>query len=128
MYTVGRVVRYTLDDDIFATCSNFVQKISLSENIDSDYLFYLFKAMYRLKVNGMYYNQTTGIQNLKVKEYLNQRVFLPRKEEQIKISSFLNKSCNDIDMAIDNCNKKLSLLRERRQIIITDVVTGKVRI
>ena len=33
-----------------------------------------------------------------------------------------------IDSSISQCNKMISLLKERKQIIINDVVTGKVKV
>ena len=35
---------------------------------------------------------------------------------------------NPIDSSISQCNKMISLLQERKQIIINDVVTGKVKV
>lgn len=122
LYPVGRVVRYNFNG-IVATCSNFIQKLTPRDNVDSDFIYYLFRTMYYLKVNGLYYNQTTGIQNLKVKEYLSQTVFLPPLSEQQAIANYLDTATAKIDEAIAQQQKMIGLLNERKQIIINNAVT-----
>lgn len=122
LYPVGRVVRYNLNKGV-ATCSNFIQKLTPMDNVDSDFVYYLFRTMYYLKVNGLYFNQTTGIQNLKVKEYLSQTVFFPPLSEQQAIASYLDTVTSRIDAAIAQQQKMIDLLNERKQIIINNAVT-----
>ena len=50
------------------------------------------------------------------------------QEEQIQIVSHIEKMFVDIDLAISNATKQITLLQERKQIIINDVVTGKVKV
>ena len=118
---VGRVVRYNYDD--FATCSNFVHSVTVNNNCKSDYLYYYFFAMYANEENLLFFNQTTGIQNLKVGEYLSQTIFLPSLTEQQAITTYLEKKCGEIDKAIATQEKRVELLKELRQNIITQAVT-----
>ena len=53
---------------------------------------------------------------------------LPTIEEQSSICEFIERKTAKITEAISNCNKHISLLRERKQIIINEVVTGKVKV
>jgi len=52
----------------------------------------------------------------------------PPSDEQISIISYLNKITLELESCIANCKKQISLLQERKQIIINDVVTGKVKV
>ena len=52
----------------------------------------------------------------------------PTTEEKEKIALFIEKNIQNIDRAISNCNTQISLLQERKQIIINEVVTGKVKV
>lgn len=122
LYPVGRVVRFNIENEI-ATCSNFIQKLTPIDYVDSDYIYYLFRTMYSRKVNGLFFNQTTGIQNLKVKEYLSQNVFLPPLPEQQAIANYLDTATAKIDEAIAQQKKMIDLLNERKQIIINNAVT-----
>ena len=50
------------------------------------------------------------------------------KNEQNQIISYIHKSINPIDDGIANCERMISLLQERKQIIINEVVTAKKKI
>lgn len=126
LYPVGRVVSVNYEQD--AICSNFIQALKIKDGFDSRFIFYVFKALYSKKVNIPFFNQTTGIQNLQVKEYLKNEMFYPSYEEQCKISGFLDSISNSIQDGIEDCNRMITLLQERKQIIINDVVTGKVKV
>lgn len=126
LYPVGRVVSVNYEQD--AICSNFIQALKIKDGFDSRFIFYVFKVMYSKKVNIPFFNQTTGIQNLQVKEYLKNEMFYPSYEEQCKISGFLDSISNSIQDGIEDCNRMITLLQERKQIIINDVTTGKVKV
>ena len=46
----------------------------------------------------------------------------------MSIVSYLENTLSKIDTAISNATKQIALLQERKQIIINDVVTGKVKL
>ncbi len=123
---VGRMVR--VNKSYRATCSNFMQQFRCNNLNSSSYLFYVFKALYAKKINGYFYNQTIGIQNLKVAEYIALKFPLPSFSEQMTIVAYLDTVTNNIDKAIEVKRRQIELLRERREIIIDDVVTGKVKV
>ncbi len=53
---------------------------------------------------------------------------IPPLEEQKAIVDYLSKRTSKIDEAIKESNNMISLLQERKQIIINEVVTGKVKV
>ena len=53
---------------------------------------------------------------------------IPPTEEQESIATYIEEACTPIDNAIINATKQISLLQERKQIIINEVVTGKVKV
>ena len=55
-------------------------------------------------------------------------ITVPPIKEQITIVNYLDSVTSKIDSSISQCNKMISLLQERKQIIINDVVTGKVKV
>lgn len=63
--------------------------------------------------------------NLK-QEYINDALtIVPPTEEQTAIATFLDEKTAKIDLAIAQKEKIIALLKERKQIIIQDLVTGK---
>ena len=61
-------------------------------------------------------------------EVMDMKVALPPKEEQENIASYLSNVEKLTEDAIEACNKTISALQERKQIIINDVITGKVKV
>ena len=61
-------------------------------------------------------------------EFLSINVPIPPKQEQDAIFDYLKPQIDKIEDSIEQCNKMLALLQERKQIIINDVVTGKVKV
>lgn len=72
--------------------------------------------------------------NLSTLPILNQErtgallVLAPPISEQVQIVSYIEKNLQPIEDAIMSTNKLISLLQERKQIIINEVVTGKVKV
>lgn len=121
LYPVGRVVRVNSDQK--ATCSNFAHTIATNDNISSNFLYYYFFNLYSKGVSRLFFNQTTGIQNLKVGEYLSQDMYAPSKPEQEAIANYLDKKTAEIDKIIAEREKKIELLNELKSSIISRAVT-----
>lgn len=59
---------------------------------------------------------------------LNYIITYPTIAEQVKIVAYIKDMILPIDNAIDIANRQITLLQERKQIIINDVVIGKVKV
>ena len=56
----------------------------------------------------------------------NYFICTPPQQEQQQIVDYLDKETTKIDKLIDTENKRINLLKEYRQSLISEVVTGKV--
>lgn len=89
------------------------------------------KYYFRAHVHRFYFVKEM---NLVTRASLNQQllgnmpVLIPPLEEQRNISVFLDREVGEINRFIDISIKMVSLLQERKQIIINDVVTGKKKV
>ena len=90
---------------------------------DYDYLAYVMEAAdYTLFITG-------SAQPKLSQSNLNcVKLPIPPITEQKQIVDYLSKRTRKIDEAISESNKMISLLQERKQIIINEVVTGKVKV
>ena len=61
-------------------------------------------------------------------DYNRMKLPIPPENEQVVIAKFLEKENQKIDELIECHKRQISLLQERKQIIINDVVTGKVKV
>lgn len=118
---VGRVV--FVNSYQRAVCSNFIQVLSISDKASSRYLLYLFNSIYTNRVNTLFFNQTTGIQNLQTSYYLSQEVLLPPIDEQEAIAAFLDKKCEKIGREIELLERKADAYKRLRCSLINRAVT-----
>lgn len=55
-------------------------------------------------------------------------LLIPSEDEQKNIVKFLDKQTSAIEKTIETISRQITLVQERKQIIINEVVTGKVRV
>lgn len=95
---VGRVAIITQDllDNNTIAYSNFINKIKIdNKKVNSYYLFEFLRLTYNLRVTEVMQNQTNGIRNLIMSEYLNQTIILPDMIKQIEIANHIKKIRNE---------------------------------
>lgn len=94
--------------------------------INGLFLFYYLKSLFKHTIEQLSAKSTVDSVRLNmIQDFL---VAIPSNKEQLGIISYLQKACKKIDSSISQCNQMITLLQERKQIIINDVVTGKVKV
>lgn len=106
-----------------AITSNFVARMRPLHGFDSGFLCYSFDSLYQGKVNFPAIKQTTGIQNLDSESYLQERFCFPTLAEQTQIARFLDHETARIDALIEEQQRLIELLKEKRQAVISHAVT-----
>ena len=91
------------------------------------YLYYLLRSkccqiQVDLKQTG---GNREGLTSAALKNFI---LPIPPVNIQMDIIEYLDKTDRDLQSSIELCKNKISLLQERKQIIINDVVTGKVKV
>jgi len=64
--------------------------------------------------------------SFRMSDFYSYRLLVPPLEEQIQIASHLDSESLQIDTVVDASRRAIELLKERRQSLITQVVTGKI--
>lgn len=118
---VGRVV--LVNSPQRAVCSNFIQALSVNKKQSARFVLYLFHSIYSNRINMLFFNQTTGIQNLKTAHYLAQEIFLPPYSEQEAIAAYLDKECEKIGRKIELLERKADAYSRLRRSLINRAVT-----
>ncbi|MFL2648954.1 MAG: restriction endonuclease subunit S [Dehalococcoidia bacterium] len=90
---------------------------------------------YSFLLNSNYANQFKAINargdiivHIYEKQLRELRIIIPPKNEQKKIADYLHDKTEKIDSIIKNHQKKIELLEEQRSALISNVVTGKIRV
>lgn len=120
---VGRTVVYRLNNN--ALFANFMDCIRLKENeYNYEFAKYVFYSLYNNGITNLYYNKTTGIQNLSMQKYLREvKLPFPTLIEQGKIADFLDEKCAEVDALHTDIEKQIETLEEYKKSIITEAVT-----
>ena len=112
---VGRLV-YFAEDGIYLA-NNFTQVLRPSNSVNSRYLFAALYYLYQTHkplIKGLG-NQTNGIQNLKVPQYLQLQVCVPDRKEQDAFEQVLqhvDKSKFELKQAIEKIDKVMRALMQ----------------
>ena len=103
-------------------------KITLNQKKMINPLFVCYMGLAKIKGGFIGLYQETAQPALSLGGLNNMYFPVPPLQEQIEIAQYLSEQIKTINLAIDYSNKQISLLQERKQIIINDVVTGKVKV
>ena len=121
----GNNVYIDTDKPIYAGYHTILAKCN--NNQCGAYLAYLFAST---KWRGQIRSMVNGVKVYSVTQSIikNANVILPPFDEQKAIADHIKERVIVIDKAIKGANHQISLLQERKQIIINEVVTGKVKV
>ena len=126
---VGKTVMFDVEIPRPSVTSNFISKFTVnSDSCFPRYLLYCFDFLYQIGLTRKHIKQTTGIQNLDIDSYFQERIPFPSLIEQIQIADFLDHKTAQIDELRSNEQRSVELLKEYRQTLISEVVTGKIDI
>lgn len=93
-------------------------------NTNSEYYNYLFKTMDNKK---LFHGMGTGIRlTLSFDELKKQLIPVPTPEEQRDIVAYIEEKCKKVNSLIDELNAEIEYLKEYKQKLIADCVTGQI--
>ena len=95
-------------------------------HVYGEYLFFYMKSLFKHTIEQLSAKSTVDSVRLNmIQDFI---VAFPSKEEQSAILAYLNEQMNKFNIAITNAEQKVVLLQERKQTIINNVVTGKIKV
>lgn len=95
-------------------------------NTNSEYYNYLFKTMDNKK---LFHGMGTGIRlTLSFDELKKQLIPVPTPEEQRDIVAYIEEKCKKVNSLIDELNAEIEYLKEYKQKLIADCVTGQINV
>jgi type I restriction enzyme, S subunit len=120
--TIGNLSFYNNEKVILGKSSCY---INLNKDINQHFIYYVLRC--KSIVNYFTFELTgTTIFNLSLNSVKNTPIVFPPDEEQTKIIKYLDEQTQKIDSTIEKETQRIELLKEYRQSLISEVVTGKV--
>jgi type I restriction enzyme S subunit len=119
---VGRIAKFILEDD--ALCSNFLDLLRPdNEIVTTDYISYILYNLWKNRTVVKSIKQTTGIQNLDIEDYFDNKIKIPAISQQNKIVDYLDHEVAKIDTLIEKKNQLITILEEKKKAVINQAVT-----
>ena len=125
--TIGKIAKVSNMDK--PSCLNsgiFVMK-QTKALFEQSYLYWLLESSLLKEFNN-YTSTGTTILHLYQNVFENMPFIIPSLSEQQQIAEYLDKKTEEIDSTIDKFKVQIDKLKEYRQALITEVVTGKIDI
>jgi type I restriction enzyme S subunit len=124
-HTVGKSYFHLLDGNY--TSGGYLVRLNFGSYVESKFVIYISKTYYYwdwIRLNTI----VSTIENVNGEKYNNFTFPIPPLSEQEQIVSYLDEKTSQIDKTIDIEKKKIQLLKEYRQSLISNVVTGKIKV
>ncbi len=121
--TIGRI-GFVESDEMFCLMGSVIL-IKPKKTICPIYLYYALN-LDRIKENLLLASESSAQQAIYLIDVGDLYIPLPKIDEQKEIAASLECKCMEIDTIINKTQQQISLLKEYRTTLISDVVTGKI--
>lgn len=124
-HTVGK--SYLHQEDGEFTSGGYLVRFNFQNSVEARFIFLLGKTKFYwdwIKLNSV----VSTIENVNGDKFQNFQYARPPFPEQAQIVSYLDEKTKEIDDLLNIEQKKIDLLKEYRQSLISEVVTGKIKV
>jgi type I restriction enzyme S subunit len=125
--TIGKIIKVGKVNEPLVQNYRVGHFSPLNDKIINDYVFWFMTSS--LTTSQMFSEiRETGQPNIGMEDFGKMKVILPPLSEQIEIVKHLVLKTKEIDDLVSMEQKKIDLLKEYRQSLISEVVTGKIKV
>jgi len=122
--TVGKTFQFKEYNGLACFAGYLIKASPNDKKILSDFLYlYTQSSLFEEWKNRIFDKAT--IENIGADKYAVLKVIVPPIDEQIQIIYFVQNESSEINLAISKAQKEISKIKEYREALITDLVTGK---
>jgi type I restriction enzyme, S subunit len=125
--TIGKTFQFKNYNGIACFAGYLIKAKPNNKIILSDFLYSFTKSGVYESWKNSIFNQAT-IQNIGADKYAYLEIPIPFVEEQISIVTHIEQECTRLNTLIDKFKKQIELFQEYRNTLISEVVTGKVKV
>jgi len=125
--TVGKTFQFKNHEGQACFAGYLIRATPNNELITSDFIYYFTKSPNYDSWKNSVFSQAT-IQNIGADKYAFIQIGFPSIEEQIEINQFISNKIRSKNKKIEKAKKLVELLTEYRTTLISEVVTGKLKV
>lgn len=118
---------YIVPEHIYEKATLGPNSIMLISKTDNNFLYYLFRSK-RWREALIILGQAAAQSKFNKTEVRGLKVIIPPITEQQTIVAHIEKKVSKMDLQISKANRRIELLEELKQSIITEAVTGKIKV
>lgn len=123
--TVGKTYLF---EEQYASCfAGYLIKARCNDGLLPKFLYLFTKSGVYDKWKESIFIKST-IQNIGADKYSNLPVPFPSYKEQKAVVEYIESTISPVNSAVSRCERIIALLTERKQILINDIVTGKIKV
>lgn len=121
--SVGRVF-YINDEVDRRTSVNFTNILKINKKFNSKYIYYILNNFHKNRITAKYEQKTTGIANLKLKEFFDISYCIPNLEQQNIIVNVIE----NLEQELDKLNILLEKEQLRFQWLLDNLLSGEYQV
>lgn len=110
-----------------ATINQDLRAMSLKKDVCSEFLLYYLRGMNNTIV-ALYQKVGATVESIEMEWFYYFPVVLPDYQTQVAIAKYLQNICAEIDLIVNANTKAIESLKEYRQSVIYEAVTGKIEV
>lgn len=110
-----------------ATINQDLRAMSLKKDVCPEFLLYYLRGMNNTIVT-LYQKVGATVESIEMEWFYYFPVALPDYQTQVAIAKYLQNVCSEIDLIVNANTKEMESLKEYRQSVIYEAVTGKIKI
>jgi type I restriction enzyme S subunit len=125
--TIGKIIKVGKVDEPLVQNYRVGHFSSLNSQIKNDFIFWFMSSQFL--ISQIFYEiRENGQPNIGIEDFRKMKLTIPPINEQQEIVEYLDKHTKEIDDLVQLEQKKIELLKEYRQSLISEVITGKIKV
>lgn len=125
--TIGKIIKVGKVNEPLVQNYRVGHFSPINSKIQNNFMFWSLTSNFTL-AQILYELRETGQPNIGMEDFSRMKIILPPLEEQEQIVAYLDEKTSTIDKSISIEERRIGLLKEYRQSIISQVITGKIKV
>jgi type I restriction enzyme S subunit len=125
--TIGKIIKVGYVNEPLVQNYRVGHFSPLNKVVKNEFIFWFMSSQF-LTSQIFYEIRENGQPNIGIEDFRRMKILIPTIQEQEEIVQYLDTHTKEIDDLVSMEQKKIELLKEYRQSLISEVITGKIKV